>query len=209
MRLPFDFQDRAAPLASDPWHARAVPEPMQRTGVNRHLARCGAIGELSAAETRRAAGERERVDVPDRGGGVSLGDRPSSHLVAAVRRVFAPHAIVAAVVLRRSSPRPRLQRLDRWLIATLATRTHSLLEAVMVVRPATVLRWHRAAWRLWWRWRSNRRRPAADRRRVAHPHPAYTCVGSSDCTVVRARGAGCRPFARRCSRVDIGRLSGS
>jgi hypothetical protein len=52
--------------------------------------------------------------------------------------VFAPHAIVAAenlllrhqlIVLRRSSPRPRLQRLDRWLIATLATRTHSLLEA--------------------------------------------------------------------------------
>jgi hypothetical protein len=86
---------------------------------------------------------------------------------------LAPHAVVAAenlllrhqlIVLRRSSPRPRLRRLDRWLIATLATRASSLLEAVMVVRPATVLRWHRAAWRIWWRLRSGHRvgRPPID-----------------------------------------------
>jgi hypothetical protein len=44
------------------------------------------------------------------------------NVVAAIQRVFAPHAIVAAenlllrhqlIVLRRSSPRPRLQRLDQ------------------------------------------------------------------------------------------------
>jgi hypothetical protein len=93
--------------------------------------------------------------------------------VAAFARLFAPRAVIAAenlllrhqlVVLRRSSPRPRLRRLDRWLIGTLATRASSLFEAVIVVRPATVLRWHRAAWRLWWRWRSGRRvgRPPID-----------------------------------------------
>ncbi len=95
------------------------------------------------------------------------------NVVAAVLRFFAPHAAVAAenlllrhqlIVLGRASPRPRLRRLDRSLIATLATQTHSLLEAVVVVRPATVLRWHRAAWRLWWRLRSRRRvgRPPID-----------------------------------------------
>jgi hypothetical protein len=56
------------------------------------------------------------------------------NVIAAVLRVFAPHAIVAAenlllrhqlIMLRRSSPRPRLKRLDRWLVATLATRTDS------------------------------------------------------------------------------------
>jgi hypothetical protein len=50
------------------------------------------------------------------------------NVVAAAARLFAPRAIVAAenlllrhqlIVLRRSSPRPRLRRLDRWLIATL------------------------------------------------------------------------------------------
>jgi len=59
------------------------------------------------------------------------------NVVAAVLRFFAPRAVVVAenlllrhqlIVLRRSRPRPRLCRLDRWLIATLATRAHSLLE---------------------------------------------------------------------------------
>jgi putative transposase len=87
------------------------------------------------------------------------------HVVAAIARLFAPRAVLAAenlllrqqlIVLRRSLPRPRLRQLDRWMITLLATRTRSLLEAVIVVRPATVLRWHRAAWGLWWRRRSNR-----------------------------------------------------
>jgi putative transposase len=95
------------------------------------------------------------------------------NVVAAAARFLAPRATVAAenlllrqqlAVLRRSAPRPRLRRWDRGLIATLAIRTRRLLEAVIVVRPATVLRWHRAMWRLWWRWRSCRRvgRPPID-----------------------------------------------
>jgi hypothetical protein len=114
---------------------------------------------------RRARGAT-RLDLRDHG----VEDRSViallRNVVAAILSFFAPRAVVAAenlllrpqlIVLRRSSPRPRLDRLDRWLIAMLATRTRSLLEAVIVVRPATVLRWHRAAWRLWWRWRSSRR----------------------------------------------------
>lgn len=63
------------------------------------------------------------------------------NVVAAVLGFFAPRAVVAAenlllrhqlIVLRRSSQRPRLGRLDRWLIATLATRTRTLVEAVIV-----------------------------------------------------------------------------
>ena len=57
------------------------------------------------------------------------------NVVAAFVRLFAPRAVLAAenlllrhqlIVLRRSSPCPRLRRLDRWLIATLATQTCSL-----------------------------------------------------------------------------------
>ncbi len=53
------------------------------------------------------------------------------NVAAAFARFFVPRAVVAAenlllrqqlLVLRRSSPRPRLRRLDRWLIATLATQ---------------------------------------------------------------------------------------
>ena len=113
------------------------------------------------------------LDVPDRGAEDRSVIDLLRNVVASVARFFAPRAVVVAenlllrhqlIVLRRSTPRPRLRRLDRWLIATLATRTRSLLEAVIVVRPATVLRWHRAAWRLWWRYRSSRRvgRPPID-----------------------------------------------
>jgi hypothetical protein len=132
---------------------------------------------LCAAKTRCAScggrTDATRLDLRDHGAeDRSVLDR-LRNVVAAVLRLFAPRAVVAAenlllrhrlVVLRRSSRRPRLRRLDRWLIATLATRTRSLLEAVIVVRPATVLRWHRAAWRLWWRWRSSGRigRPPID-----------------------------------------------
>src|SRR5580658_8714270 len=119
------------------------------------------------AQGRDAAGPARP---PGRG---SLGDRPPSQRsrsrleilgLARGRRRREPPAPPPARRPPRSSPRPRLRRLDRWLIATLATQTHSLLEAVLVVRPATVLRWHQAAWRLWWRLRSRRRvgRPPID-----------------------------------------------
>ena len=62
------------------------------------------------------------------------------------------------VVLRRQVKRPRLRLFDRWLFATLAGRFSDLLTVVLVVRPETVIRWHRAGWRLLWRWRSRRRR---------------------------------------------------
>jgi len=62
------------------------------------------------------------------------------------------------VVLRRQVKRPRLRPFDRWLLATLAGRFRDLLTAVLVVRPETLIRWHRAGWRLLWRWRSRRGR---------------------------------------------------
>ena len=80
------------------------------------------------------------LDVPDRGGEDRSVIDLLRNVVAAVARFFAPRAVVVAenlllrhqlIVLRRSTPRPRLRRLDRWLIATLATRARSLLEAVM------------------------------------------------------------------------------
>jgi hypothetical protein len=60
------------------------------------------------------------------------------------------------MVVRRQVKRPRWRRFDRCLVAGLAGRFHCLLNAVLLVRPETVIRWHRAAWRLLWRWRSRR-----------------------------------------------------
>ena len=54
-------------------------------------------------------------------------------------------------VLKRRHPRPRLSLLDR-LFWVLARRLWSAWkQALLVVTPETVVRWHRAGFRLYWR----------------------------------------------------------
>ena len=63
------------------------------------------------------------------------------------------------MVLQRSVKRPRLTRSDRlvWVLMSLmCARWKSWL---MIVRPETVVSWHRAGVRLLWRWRSRGGRP--------------------------------------------------
>jgi transposase InsO family protein len=61
-------------------------------------------------------------------------------------------------VLRRRLPRrPHLYNTDRFLFVWLYRWFPSILAAVAIVRPETVIRWHRAGFRAYWRWRSNDR----------------------------------------------------
>jgi hypothetical protein len=62
------------------------------------------------------------------------------------------------IVLRRQVKRPRIRPFDRWVLASCASRFRDLLATILVVKPETVIRWHRAGWRLLWRWRSRRPR---------------------------------------------------
>ena len=62
-------------------------------------------------------------------------------------------------VLRRSAAkRPALSRFDRLLFVFLYRLVPSVLDAVTIVRPETVIRWHRAGFRAFWRWKSRARR---------------------------------------------------
>src|SRR5271169_3232819 len=59
------------------------------------------------------------------------------------------------VVLRRKSPRRvRLWNIDRLLLVWLCRLYPSLLDAIIIVQPETVLRWHRHGFRAYWRWKS-------------------------------------------------------
>jgi putative transposase len=60
-------------------------------------------------------------------------------------------------VLARSTRRPRITGADRALLVLLASRIRAWRQALLIVRPATLLRWHRAGVRLLWRWRSTAR----------------------------------------------------
>ena len=58
------------------------------------------------------------------------------------------------VVLHRSVKRPRLTRVDRGLFIVLASRLPTWKAALLIVKPETVLRWHRAGFRLFWKQKS-------------------------------------------------------
>jgi hypothetical protein len=59
------------------------------------------------------------------------------------------------VVLRRKSPtRVRLWNIDRLLLVWLYRLYPSLLDAIIIVQPETVIRWHRGGFRAYWRWKS-------------------------------------------------------
>ena len=61
-------------------------------------------------------------------------------------------------VLRRRTPkRPHLNNTDRFLFVWLYRWFPSVLEVVAIVRPETIIRWHRAGFRAHWRWRSRNR----------------------------------------------------
>jgi len=63
-------------------------------------------------------------------------------------------------VLRRRTPkRPHLNNTDRFLFVWLYHWFLSVLGAITIVRPETIIRWHRAGFRAYWLWRS--RNPVA------------------------------------------------
>ena len=69
------------------------------------------------------------------------------------------------IALRRAPPRPRLYGSDRALLVWMTGIWPGLLDFVQVVKPETVLRWHRAGFKAYWRWKSRNRagRPKIDR----------------------------------------------
>ena len=67
-------------------------------------------------------------------------------------------------VLRRQRPgRPRLSELDRLPWIWLYRVWPRCLNLMVLVKPATVVQWHRQGFRLYWRWRSRPGRPSVGR----------------------------------------------
>src|SRR3954463_15683378 len=61
-------------------------------------------------------------------------------------------------VLRRASPRrPVFSNFDRMIFVCLYRIAPRILDALTIVEPETVIRWHRAGFRSFWRWKSRRR----------------------------------------------------
>ena len=61
------------------------------------------------------------------------------------------------VLRRRPRGRVRLTNHDRLFFIRLYRWFPSILQVLTIIRPETLLRWHRAGFRCYWRWKSRRR----------------------------------------------------
>jgi hypothetical protein len=85
------------------------------------------------------------------------------------------------VLSRKARPRARLRNIDRLIFVWLCRMSPTILNAITVVKPETVIRWHRRGFRAYWRWKSSRVgcRPKIDReirvliRRMSKENPLW------------------------------------
>jgi hypothetical protein len=96
-----------------------------------------------------------------------------------VENLFLRHQL--NVALRRAPRRLRLRGSDRILLVWMTRLWPSLLGLAQIVQPDTILRWHRAGFRAYWRWKSQGRpgRPRIERelrdliRRMSKENPLW------------------------------------
>lgn len=109
-------------------------------------------------------------------------------LLAAIRVSFRSRAEIAIevlalrqqlAVLKRKRPRPPLTLPDRLFWIVLRQTWACWKEVLFIVKPETVVGWHRAGFRLYWRWRSRGGRPRVAEeirgliRRLAQENPDW------------------------------------
>jgi transposase InsO family protein len=85
-------------------------------------------------------------------------------------------------VLARRQPHPALRNKDRRFWILICRWFGGWRECLVIVTPATVLRWHERGWRTYWRWKSKRCKPGRKRiplelrqliRRLAAENPLW------------------------------------
>src|SRR5215813_2109335 len=87
-----------------------------------------------------------------------------------VENLFLGHQL--NIALRRVPHHLRLRGSDQALLLCMTWLWPSLLDLSRVVQPDTILRWHQAEFRAYWRWKS--------RARPGGPELAVSCASSSD-----------------------------
>jgi hypothetical protein len=112
-------------------------------------------------------------------------------LFSLARSFFAPHLELMAeilalrqqlAILNRAAKRPSLRFQDRLFWVTLAKCWQDWRSALLIVKPETVIKWHRQGFRLYWRWKSKTGRPGRPRidaeireliRRISQENPLW------------------------------------
>ena len=112
-------------------------------------------------------------------------------LFSLARSFFAPRLELMAetlalrqqlAILNRTANRPSLRFQDRLFWGALAKCWQDWRSALLIVKPETVIKWHRQGFRLYWRWKSKTGRPGRPRidaeireliRRISQENPLW------------------------------------
>lgn len=86
-------------------------------------------------------------------------------LVRTKRQLLAENAFLRQqlLVAARGVKKPQFRASERALLVTLAAMLSHWRDALELVKPDTLLRWHREGFLLWWKWRSRRKPPGTSR----------------------------------------------
>jgi len=58
------------------------------------------------------------------------------------------------IVLKRTTPKPKLRNADRILFAWLSQICQNWKDNLIIVKPETVIKWHKAGFKIFWKWKS-------------------------------------------------------
>jgi hypothetical protein len=92
-------------------------------------------------------------------------------------------------ILNRTAKRPSLSFQDRLFWGALAKCWQNWRSALLIVKPETVIKWHRQGFRLYWRWKSKTGRPGRQRidaeireliRRISQENPLWGSASADD-----------------------------
>jgi hypothetical protein len=133
----------------------------------RYPAKCGCRLPVPVGNPIRLARVANRVMLmPDGRCSHAAVDRPdqlNSRLRLEAEILVLRQQINVNVLRRRSPKRFVFGTFDRLVFVVLYRLAPTIVDALAIVRPDTVVRWHRAGFRSFWRWKSRRRgaRPSA------------------------------------------------
>ena len=116
--------------------------------------------------------------------GMFVADLFKSRSRLEAENLFLRHQLTIA--MRRAPPRLRLRGSDRALLIWMTRLWPNLRGMAQVVQPETILRWHRAGFKVFWCWKSRNRagRPKIDHglrdliQRMSRENPLWAHPGS-------------------------------
>jgi transposase InsO family protein len=119
-----------------------------------------------------------------------LADIPRSRSELIAENAFLRQQLM---VLQRQTKRPVLTPLDRGLLVLLASQLRTWREALLIIKPETLLHWHRQGFRLFWRHKS--------RAKTAQPRVPEEAIG-----LIQAMACDNRLWGTKRIRDELGKL---